>query len=254
MSNLTPSVPPKPEKAYLAILPPATDGGGARAAAGPAGGGGVPGALDQFNFQFNPAEYTITKTATWIRRSQTGSADAAIPEFVGANPRTFTVRFFIDSSDRAEDLKPQLELLFGCCSPTEESLGQNKPKPPFVLFGWGSNTSFTACVTSVTAEYKMFTPEGKCVRASGSLTLEEIPAPPRRQNPTSGGRATRRTHVVVDGESLASIAYREYGRPDLWRPLAVANAIDDPLRLRPGRSLRIPPADELLTNGRGLVP
>lgn len=252
MSMVPSSVPPKPEKAYLAILPPTVDGGGARAASvRSGGGGGVPGALDQFNFQFNPTEYSVTKTATWKRNPDAGSVDAAIPEFLGANPRTFTVRFLIDATEQGTDLDPQLELLFSCCSPTDETRGQNKPKPPFVLFGWGTNTSFPACVTSITADYKLFSPEGKCIRASGVLTLEEIPTEQRRQNPTSGGRAARRTHMVVAGDSLTSIAYREYGRPDLWRALAEANGIDDPLRLTPGRRVLVPAAEELNADGLG---
>lgn len=251
MSPASTSVPPKPEKAYLAVLPPTIDGGGARAAATRAGGGGgVPGALDQFTFQFNPNEYSIRKTASWKRNPDTGSADAAIPEFLGSEPRTFTVKYLIDAAEGG-DLKPQLDLLFSCCAPTEETRGQNKPKPPFVLFGWGTTTSFTACVTSVTADYKMFSPEGKCIRASGALELEEIPTEQRRQNPTSGGLAARRTHIVVAGDSLTSIAYREYGRPDLWRALAEVNGVDDPLRLHVGRHLMVPPADDLRPRDSG---
>lgn len=243
----TSSLPPKPEKAYLAILPPTIDGGGARAAAPRSGGGsGVPGALDQFTFQFNPNEYSITKSASWRRNPDAGSSEAAIPEFLGSEPRTFTVKYLIDAGEGGGDVKAKLDLLFSCCSPTEETRGQNKPKPPFVLFGWGRTTSFTACVTSVTAEYKMFSPEGTCTRASGTLVLEEIPTEQRRQNPTSGGVAARRTHTVVEGDSLTSIAYREYGRPDMWRLLAEANDVDDPRRLLVGRRLMVPPADDLV--------
>ena len=54
---------------------------------------------------------------------------------------------------------------------------------------------------------------------------------------------------MVAGDSLASIAYREYGAPAYWRALAEANGIDDPLRLRPGTRLLVPPAEEVV--GRG---
>ncbi len=242
------TVPPKPEKAYLAILPPSMDGGGASAAAAQSGGGGVAGALDQFTFQFNPSEYSIRKSASWKRNPDAGSDDAGIPEFLGAEPRTFTVKYLIDASGtQGGDLKPQLDLLFSCCAPTAASKARNTPKPPFVLFGWGTTTSFTACVRSVTAEYKMFSPEGKCIRATGTLELEEIPSQQKRQNPTSGGVAVRRTHTVVAGDTLASIAFREYGRPDLWRALAELNGIDDPLRLRAGTHLMVPASDDLPT-------
>lgn len=238
-------IPPKPEKAYLALLPPSTDGKGATSTSASSGAGGVPGALAQFKFQFNPTDYTVTKTASWRRTSDTASVDAAIPEFLGANPRTLSVNFFVTATEEMPDVAPQLDLLFSCCSPTEATRGQNRPKPPFVLLAWGNSTSFVACVTSVTANYRMFSPEGRCIRASGTVVLEEIPTRQRRQNPTSGGTASRRTHVVGDGDSLTSIAHREYGDPTLWRPLAEANDIDDPLRLPIGRHLRIPPADDL---------
>jgi nucleoid-associated protein YgaU len=43
---------------------------------------------------------------------------------------------------------------------------------------------------------------------------------------------------------LQSIAYDEYRDPQLWRGIAATNNIDDPLRLRAGTSLLLPPADE----------
>jgi nucleoid-associated protein YgaU len=46
---------------------------------------------------------------------------------------------------------------------------------------------------------------------------------------------------VVAGDSLASIAYAEYGDAGSWRRLAEANDIDDPLRVRDGAVLHIPP-------------
>ena len=38
-------------------------------------------------------------------------------------------------------------------------------------------------------------------------------------------------HTVTAGDSLASLAYREYGDPALWRALARYNGIDDPIRV-----------------------
>lgn len=40
------------------------------------------------------------------------------------------------------------------------------------------------------------------------------------------------------------MATAEYGRPTLWRALALANDVDDPLRLRAGRVLLVPPQAE----------
>ena len=55
----------------------------------------------------------------------------------------------------------------------------------------------------------------------------------------------RRVHRLVAGETLASVAYAEYGDPTQWRPLAAYNGIDDPMRLRPGATLMLPTPEEL---------
>ena len=51
-----------------------------------------------------------------------------------------------------------------------------------------------------------------------------------------------RTTVV--GDTLQSVAFREYGRPTYWRAIAEANGIEDPLRLAAGTELLIPPRGE----------
>ena len=48
-------------------------------------------------------------------------------------------------------------------------------------------------------------------------------------NPTTRGIDAISSHVVRDGDSLPSIAFAAYGDPTLWRTIAEANGIDDPL-------------------------
>jgi len=47
------------------------------------------------------------------------------------------------------------------------------------------------------------------------------------------------------GDTLASIAYGEYGDPKLWRQLAYFNRIDDPARVPLGSISTLPSAAEL---------
>jgi nucleoid-associated protein YgaU len=98
----------------------------------------------------------------------------------------------------------------------------------------------------VQAKYTLFTAEGTPIRATCNVAMEEMPGDPLKQNPTSGGHALTSVRTVVSGDSLASIAYAEYGDPTLWRPLAAFNGVDDPLRLRPGAALLLPVVDDLL--------
>jgi nucleoid-associated protein YgaU len=60
------------------------------------------------------------------------------------------------------------------------------------------------------------------------------------QNPTSGGVGGSREWTVKDGDSLASIAYAEYGDSNAWRPIADVNRLTQVRRLRPGTVLEIP--------------
>jgi nucleoid-associated protein YgaU len=100
----------------------------------------------------------------------------------------------------------------------------------------------------------MFRLDGTPVRAKVSISFEETPMSAAKQNPTSGGQPGRRTHLVTMGDSLASLAYREYGDPGLWRAIAAANGIDDPSRLHPGMSLLIPPLREAASSSTGGSP
>lgn len=59
-------------------------------------------------------------------------------------------------------------------------------------------------------------------------------------NPTSGGRTNRKTHTLLSGESLASVAFTEFNDAGLWRAIAEENEIDDPMRLAAGSVLLLP--------------
>ncbi|MFJ7205825.1 LysM peptidoglycan-binding domain-containing protein [Streptomyces sp. NPDC098789] len=55
-----------------------------------------------------------------------------------------------------------------------------------------------------------------------------------------GSPSARQVCVVVRGDSLQSIAARHSGRAVDWRRIAELNGIDDPSKLRPGRTLLLP--------------
>jgi nucleoid-associated protein YgaU len=215
----------------------------------PAGAGAEPGApIDRIPFQFNPKELSIQKSAKWPRTNARSAKSSGTPEFQGADPCKLTMEIFFDATDTMDGkVVACVEQLFACCVPTEHSATKGgKALPPLVVLHWGAITSFTAFVTSVQAKYTLFTAEGTPIRASCSVSLEEMPGRPSKQNPTSGGVTVTAMRTVVAGDSLASIAYHEYGDPTMWRPLAAFNGVDDPLRLRRGSTLLLPAVDELL--------
>lgn len=200
----------------------------------------------RIDFQFNPKELTMGKSASWARQTAKANGKAGAPQYKGPLPSKLTLEMFFDASGKQDNAVVQrVDKLFSCCAPTEASLKQNKGSPPWVLFRWGELTGFLAYVSSVQVKYTLFTSAGLPVRATCTVTLEEISGDPPKQNPSSGGLVPRRVHVLVEGDTLAGIAYREYGDASLWRAVAAANGIDDPMRLRPGKSVMLPAVDEL---------
>ena len=199
-------------------------------------------------FDFNPGEYTIAKSSTWNRPQMKGGKQTGKPEFAGANAQTVQMEMLFDEWMSGEGgVAKSIATLIEWVKPTDDSVKKKKPQPPIVMFEWGDNpavTSFRGYVKQVQAKFLLFDGSGTPLRATANVTLEEVPIPPKKQNPTSGAIHGRRTHVVVSGDSLASIAWREYEDPTLWRGLAAFNDIDDPLRVRPGATILLPTADE----------
>jgi nucleoid-associated protein YgaU len=61
---------------------------------------------------------------------------------------------------------------------------------------------------------------------------------------STGAIGSRKTYVVVKGDSLSKIARREYGDANKWRTIFEANKdlINDPDLIYPGQELTIPGA------------
>ncbi len=224
--------------AFLQRYQPPTNGGSQPG--GPLGG--------PITFMFNPNQLTLTKSATWIPHIVRGAEETGIPEFSGSGPRTLNLEIFLDVTDtHSRTVQQRVDELLTCCVPTAASIAAKAPSPPWVKFAWGQfqTVSFYAYVSQVSAACTLFDGNGTPLRANCSLSLSEISGGTPGQNPTSGSRSARRVHRVVDGDSLPLLAHSEYGDPTIWRVIAEANGIDDPMRLRPGTELLLPAADEL---------
>jgi nucleoid-associated protein YgaU len=87
----------------------------------------------------------------------------------------------------------------------------------------------------------MFHPSGFPVRATLSVTLKEYREVIVQLMELDRRSADlTRSWVVKQGDSLWSIAFKEYGDPADWRLIADANHIDNPRQLEPGQELVIP--------------
>jgi nucleoid-associated protein YgaU len=216
----------------------------------PAAGGDQPGGPlgGPITFMFNPNELSLNKTASWIVHRTRGAEDVGVAEFQGSGPATLSVTIFLDATDtHSKVVQTNVETLLTCCVPTKASIAAKAPSPPWVKFSWGQfqTVSFYAYITSINATYKLFDPDGTPLRATCAMSLTEISGSTPGQNPTSGTLTAQRVHQLVAGDSLEMLSYQEYGDPTLWRIIAEANDIDDPVRLRPGTQLLLPALETL---------
>jgi hypothetical protein len=195
---------------------------------------------DTIQCAFNPESYTVSKTNIWTYKPNQ-SKDYAKPEFGGGMPMVYTLRLLLDVSLQGADqsVKDQANALM-------KAMHGNGSPPKFVTFSWGSTQLPKAAPLSISIQYALFHPNGDPMRAFVDLELaqaDDSSPPGQAQNPTTRGTAGLRSHIVQDGDSLHSIAYESYGDATRWRPIAEANGIDDPLRLRRGTALSIPRLD-----------
>src|ERR1700731_1864565 len=201
--------------------------------------------VKSLEFKFNPSEYSVSKGARWkLPERNMKDKQGGKPEFLGSDPQTISLQIFFDDWEAAfGNVTKDVDQLFEWCSPKQVS----KPQPAELLFTWGSNTQLVDqkfYLEKVSVKYTMFSRTGNPLRATADIVLKEIPNPAAGTNPTSGSIHARKTHVISDGDTLQSIANREYGNPGFWRGLAMFNNIDDPLRLPAGTRILLPSSDE----------
>jgi hypothetical protein len=197
---------------------------------------------------FNPRQYAISKANHWHATPVVGASLPSI-QFGGGLARELTLELLFDASDNvSSDVRSVTDQLFLMMEVTEQASAAGAGRPPTVTFTWGPMVSFKAVARWLDVHYTLFRPDGTPIRASCALTLVQVEKADSRsgsgvapaQNPTTRASAKLGVHVLLDGDSLPSIAYAAYGDPTRWREIAQANAIDDPLVLVRGRALTIP--------------
>jgi hypothetical protein len=203
--------------AWLDVREPSGDG--SLAQAGPS--------IGQIPFQFNPKELTLAKAAQWARPTTKGNKRSSPPQYQGPQPSKLTLEMFFDASDKHDNsVVKRVELLFACCVPTTKSHDKKKDSPPWVLFRWGGLTGFLAYISSVSAKYTLFTAAGLPIRATCTVTLEELAGDPPKQAraasraPARGGRHPR-WHRVRGVRRPGCVAGGRRGQRDR-RPHAAA--------------------------------
>ncbi len=209
--------------------------------------------------QYNPTEYTLNKGAQ-IAEVPIPGLDSPILQFVRGQTETLTLDLFFDTTEAG--MGANATPVTGKTDPFYRliKIDSASHAPPILLFTWGgkefpghrsygqqgsqSRYGFKCLVESVRQRYTLFSPDGIPLRATLTVTLREyktLAEQIRELNLQSADHT--KAHVVQQGDTLSRIAWEAYGDATAWRRVAEFNGLDDPLELKPGMVLEIPPGE-----------
>ncbi|MCB9728361.1 MAG: LysM peptidoglycan-binding domain-containing protein [Deltaproteobacteria bacterium] len=206
--------------------------------------GGSELSLYKLEFFLNPREITVEKSVT-LEEDQ-GQGNTRETRWTMTNPVTLKLGeiWFDTYESRTSVRKTYIDKL-------EKLLDYNKDTHhiPCVRFVWGRFTQdsvkdlqYLFYVEKLTAKYTMFLPDGTPVRASVQLDLKQaLPIEMQLANDPKQSPDHAKLYTVKRGDTLQAIAHAEYDDPREWRRIADTNGIDDPMTLRPGSKLLVPP-------------
>lgn len=195
---------------------------------------------------FNPEEYTVNRDINYAQTSIPGLS-APITQFVNGNAQTLEMELLVDTYEEhksgskiinqaGEDVRHLTDQIIGLMDINPEIHA-----PPPLIFSWGENFAFTCLLARASQRFIMFRPDGTPVRARLQVTFNQFKNIDLEAKEIKRETADfTKQYIVGQGESLSSIAFRTYGNPALWRPIALLNDIDDPRSLPIGLELAVP--------------
>jgi nucleoid-associated protein YgaU len=184
---------------------------------------------------FNPAQYQIKKPQVFAEIAIPGLPTPPL-QWVRGGLGTLTLEAVVDTTEDLRNVDDAyVARIRGLLDPDPKLHA-----PPLVAFVWGKR-SFTGVLDGLDVTYLLFDPDGAPLRAKLGITLKEYRSVAaqirefRRSSPD-----VEKVFVTRIGDTLESVAAAVYRDPARWRDLALANGIDDPRELRPGRRLLVP--------------
>lgn len=189
---------------------------------------------DTIPVMFNPPEYELQRTNQFAEVGIPGLGSSLL-QFVRGSAQTMTVELFFDTTDSQLDVRVFTARVVGL-----SALNAQTHAPPVLLFVWGSLV-FSCVLESLTQRFDYFNSNGEPLRARLNVTLKgfDLLEDLLASNPLESSDRTKR-RVVREGDTLQSIAALLYDDPRLWRPIAEANELDNPLTIQVGQELIVP--------------
>lgn len=190
---------------------------------------------------FNPNEYSISSSNN-ISSQDLRGLNGQSEQFVGGGTQNLSMQLFFDTytmkteaSASYVDVRKhtdQIKKLMDIYS--------DDHTPPVCAVTWGS-LCFKGYLESLNERFTMFSNEGIPLRAYLDVTFKKVETVEQYLKGASPQSADRtKARILKDGDQLWTIAANEYDDPDNWRPIANANNIDNPRKVKPGTAIVVP--------------
>ena len=189
---------------------------------------------EKFKVLFNPEEYSLNKDNNFAQIAVPGLRSPLL-QFTNGNLRTLEMELFYDTFEEGRDVRDETNKIVRLLDIDPETHA-----PPVLLFVWG-DLRFTCVLVRANQRFLMFDENGRPVRARLTVSFNEFTNADREAKEIKRSTADfTKLHTVTQGETLSGIASRYYKNPGLWRPIAVANRVDNPRQLPVGLRLKVP--------------
>jgi contractile injection system tube protein len=194
----------------------------------------------KIDVQFNPESMKVT-FANQVAEPKGGDqkAGTAGRQFVGAGTTKLALTLWFDVTAMTEkpvdDVRRLTADIIHFMTPAKADSDPKKLAPPGARFSWGSFL-FDGMVEGLEESLEFFSPAGKPLRASVSLTMSQQKILVSKfegtgQVPSRPGQ--RPFTPAPQGSSLQQMSGAA-GKDGDWQGIAAANNIEDPLRMSPG--------------------
>jgi hypothetical protein len=199
--------------------------------------------------RFNPERYTVTKGVQIAEIGILG-LDSPVQQYVRGQTEKITLELFFDTTefgmvDDVTDVRDSTGPIYQLTKVRSDTHA-----PPRCLLMWGeggklfsfgTNINPWCLVETITQEFTLFSPGGVPLRAKLNVTFREAWTIEEQLVETPRHSPDRtRIRVLERGQSLTDLAWKEYGDPALWRPIAEKNGIRNPRTVPAGTRLEVP--------------
>lgn len=167
---------------------------------------------------YNPTELSLNKSVVV-------QGEGSNIQFQRVNDDDLVVNLFFDTYDDRADVRRYTDKIAAL---TQPSVGTGMRKePPTVVFSW-AGALFTGLIVRLEQKFTMFLESGVPVRAELAVTFKSV-LTAQQDLAARGYFNCRQFWTVAENDRLYLIAQQTLGDASLWRLIADANDIFDPL-------------------------